>query len=255
MIMDKDNDFRDEETSVVGEGDFAPDTAPRARNRTVMLTPDITGQVRARLQQEMEEPQVEMTEQISVQIQQDQSDFAPVGRGRPISAEPAPVADYRIGRPLGGPVHSPAAGTPVREQTIREPAIKESAAREGITWLKRTKVVGFLVSYDGDPNGDVYELRVGRLLVSSEASYSNNCLVVKDDSVSLAHAILRVSQGGEIQVLDQLSDSGTKIKRFGSDVEQELSGEKSTLEHGDVVIFGKRKFHVCVIPVSNSAQA
>jgi hypothetical protein len=50
-----------------------------------------------------------------------------------------------------------------------------------------------------------------------------------------------------LQVLDQLSENGTKIKHFGNDSWEELSGDKGTLEHGDIIVFGERKFHVCLV--------
>jgi hypothetical protein len=77
--------------------------------------------------------------------------------------------------------------------------------------------------------------------------------MLKDESVSMNHAILRISAHGEVQVLDQLSEFGTKIKRYGTDEEIELSGDKGNVEHGDVLSFGNRKFHVCIIAQSSSA--
>ena len=112
-------------------------------------------------------------------------------------------------------------------------------------------MLGFLVSYDRDPHGQVFDLRCGRLIVTSEAATSGNYLILTDESVSPMHAILRMDQGGEIQVLDQLSEYGTTIVRAGSKAEQRLVGEKSTLAHGDVIHFGKRKFHVCMIAVDD----
>jgi hypothetical protein len=66
------------------------------------------------------------------------------------------------------------------------------------------------------------------------------------------HAILRITAAGEIQILDQLSEFGTRIRRFGSNEEEQLSGDKSSLEHGDVVKFGDRSFHLCVVAVDRS---
>jgi len=90
-------------------------------------------------------------------------------------------------------------------------------------------------------------------MITSQAAPGSNCLVIKDDSVSPMHAIMRISSGGEIQVLDQLSEFGTKIMRFGSTEEEQLSGDKGAVEHGDIIKFGNRKFHVCVIAVGEGA--
>ena len=65
------------------------------------------------------------------------------------------------------------------------------------------------------------------------------------------HAILRIDASGVVQVLDQLSEYGTKIKRFGSQEEEQISGEKSTIEHGDIIKFGDRTFHVCILALNN----
>ena len=122
---------------------------------------------------------------------------------------------------------------------------------ERVVWGKQSPIVGFLVSYDSNPNGSVFELRSGRMIVTSEAPGTGNFLVIQDESVSPMHAIMRISAGGEVQVLDQLSEFGTRIKRFGADDEEELSGDKSTVEHGDTLKFGNRSFHVCIVPIND----
>ena len=121
---------------------------------------------------------------------------------------------------------------------------------ENAVWVKITPVVGFLVSFDNNSNGDIYELRSGRLVVTSDDNiHGQNYILINDETVSPCHAFLRITQDGEIQLLDQLSEYGTKIKRFGSDEEIELSGEKSTVEHGDLIMFGNRKFHVTLLAI------
>ena len=127
--------------------------------------------------------------------------------------------------------------------------IERSSKPEEIYWKNNTQLVGFLVSFDYEPNGSYLELRVGRLIVSSKFEGSGNCLVLQDESVSPMHAIMRITLGNSVQVLDQLSESGTRIQRAGSGEEQFLSGEKSTLSHGDVIVFGDRSFHLCLVMV------
>ena len=127
--------------------------------------------------------------------------------------------------------------------------IERSSKPEEIYWKNNTQLVGFLVSFDYEPNGSYLELRVGRLIVSSKFEGSGNCLVLQDESVSPMHAIMRITLGNSVQVLDQLSESGTRIQRAGGGEEQFLSGEKSTLSHGDVIVFGDRSFYVCLIMV------
>ena len=205
--------------------EFALESGARARNRTVMLTPEITSQVRSRLAKEMDPP-------------------APPAHGFRGAPEGAGGSTYS---PAGGHAHHeappPAAYTPAAPRA----AVPQQGARPLAVWSKLSPIVGFLVSYDKNTNGDVYELRSGRLIVTSEAAAAGNYMLVDDATVSPMHAIMRISASGEIQVLDQLSEHGTKIRRFGSKDEQELSGDKSSLEHGDVIKFGARAFHVCLV--------
>jgi hypothetical protein len=216
----------------------AQSSAPRARNRTVMLTPEITGQVRARLAQDIGESGI----------------AAPSGGGNDrASASDAgfvPVSSRSRAGFEGDSRKSSSSGFTAPPAPSRQgPAAPAGHVQHnpGVVWQKKTPVIGFLVSFDADTNGDVYELRTGRVIVTSEPSGTGNFFIVNDDTVSPMHAILRIAASGEVQVLDQLSEFGTKIKRFGSDEEIELSGEKGTLEHGDIVRFGKRNFNVCII--------
>lgn len=119
--------------------------------------------------------------------------------------------------------------------------------REYVEWRRPSKLVGFLVSFEVDRFGTYIELREGRLLVSCERGASDNCVVISHASISPMHAILRVASDGTILILDQLSEHGTKIKRCSSGKEETLLGDKSNLEHGDVVKFGECAYHVCIL--------
>jgi len=120
-------------------------------------------------------------------------------------------------------------------------------SREYIEWKKPAKLVGFLISYAHDSMGKYIELREGRLLVSNSAHSADSCLVINHDSVSSMHAIMRISADGTILILDQLSEHGTRIKRADSDKEDQLMGDKTSITHGDVVIFGECEYHLVVI--------
>jgi hypothetical protein len=119
--------------------------------------------------------------------------------------------------------------------------------REHLEIRRPSRLVGFLVSFELDRLGTYIELREGRLLVTREGRVSDNCLVISHPSVSSMHAIMRISSNGAIMILDQLSEHGTKIKLCDSGKEEALLGDKSTLEHGDVVIFGECAYHVCIL--------
>lgn len=212
------------------ESEISNELAPRARNRTVMLTPDITGEVRARLAQEMGHPPATSSAGAG---------RASAGFESPVTSSYAPAAAKGFGTPTSAPMQHAAP-----QQNVRR--------GEGAFFAQESALVGFLVSYDSNPNGTVFELRSGRLIVTSESPGGGNYLMILDTSVSPMHAIIRITPSGEIQVLDQLSEFGTRVQRFGSEQEEELSGEKTSLEHGDVIKFGNRKFHVCVITRGDS---
>lgn len=232
----------------VTEDDFSGESSTRARNRTVMLTPEITGQVRARLQAELEPG---APQQALPNLPNGMNDFGgpqtgQAGGGGFVTPnrggfEPRGSSSGGFGRGEEG-FSTP---QPIPTSTPNGPA-PTSSIKSAVP-AKVTPIMGFLVSFDQDSNGEVFELRSGRIIVTSEEVATGNALLIRDESVSPMHAILRVSQGGEIQVLDQLSEHGTKIKRFGSEEEEELSGDKGTIEHGDIISFGKRKFHVCLV--------
>ncbi len=225
--MENEKNFEDEMTE---EDDLQGDTTSRARNRTVMLTPEITGEVRARLAQDLAAPQASEPQAPPV---------APASGSSysPASSEPAPHMSG--GAPIA-PAHTFQEPSPASTHAV-------SRSGERVAWGKVSPIIGFLVSYDMDENGAVFELRTGRLIVTSEAPGAGNYLVVNDDTVSPMHAIMRITQDAEIQVLDQLSEFGTRIQRAGSEDQEELSGDKGVLGHGDLIMFGERKFHVCIV--------
>lgn len=212
--------------------DFSSDaSSSRARNRTVMLTPEITGQVRARLAQEVPDPG------------HASGGVAPLPQGGGF--------EHPRGGGFAAPIQSRASGAfeAAHDGGVRGAGALPGQARvkEGIVWAKPSRVIGFLVSFDSNEYGDVYELRVGRVMVTSGAQGDANTLLLNDPSVSPMHAIMRVSERGEVQVLDQLSENGTHVKRAAGH-DEHLSGDKGDLHHGDVVSFGNRSFVVCIVP-------
>lgn len=219
--------------------DFASDNTSRARNKTVMLTPEMTNQVRNRFQQDAVESSPQPTVSGGAQSH---GGFETPRSSMSATASSGYVSAHSGYRSVSEP---PPAAVPRQSH----PPVAQATAPDGdaVVWVRETPVVGFLVSYDSSPNGSVFELRVGRLIVSNQLS-TDNVLYLTDSTVSSSHAIIRVSQSGEIQVLDQLSEHGTSIKRFGSADVVRLSGDKASVEHGDTLSFGDRNFHVCTVP-------
>ncbi len=210
------------------------------------------------------EPQRGVVESVSpisdpfeVPLEEELEAYAP-----PEPPKPAPIAVGKIVRPSAQ--MPPSAASPVQPEVapmheVQIPVaeapkvhthvqgVSMTSNHEQIFWKNDGPLVGFLVSFDHNPRGSYVELRTGRLIVSSQREESGSCLVVPDPSVSPMHAIMRIASGGVLQVLDQLSESGTRIIHNGSNQETFLSGEKTNVGHGDVVFFGERKFHVCLI--------
>lgn len=292
------------------------DTTQRARNRTVMLTPDVTGEVRSRLIGNPE-PQIKsdhmddlppsivpeddwgssVPQQASVpETEEDADDDAwlrPIESGLETHEDPEPEnetpwsakdtysapsevssllsreepqevpeiedepeeplheePEYHA-EPVPVPTHVPVMeersyGIP-KKIDIEQREEEMSNATERMHYKTKTKLVGFLVTYDGDPLGSYVELRSGRIIVTSEAEGNGNFFVVKDDSVSPMHAIMRVTEKGEVQVLDQLSENGTRVICADSGEEIQLSGEKSNVSHGDVIVFGDRSYKISLV--------
>ena len=242
MDKEKDQEFE----PAPAKEDFA-ETASRARNRTVMLTPEMTSQVRSRFQQEHHDAGHQPPAPPARPAQGFES---PRYGGNNGGFESPRNAGYQS-QPRAQESYDAGTARAANQGALPAPGPATSNASEFVSWTKESPVIGFLVSYDVNPNGSVFELRSGRLIVTNVPSPGENSLVLKDTSVSSMHAIIRVAASGQIQVLDQLSEFGTKIKRADSGDEDTLSGEKSTVEHGDVLSFGSRNFHVCVVPRSD----
>ena len=261
--MDNEKNMEMEEESQETETELNVDSAPRARNRTVMLTPEITGQVRARLAQEIDQhaaPQIgEPMGPMAGPDEANTGGFAPVSQ-RQFSLEPPPELKPRYAASVAGGSFGSAressmgallggAAESSHGQGYLAPSsshVRQVAGKEGVVWSKITPVIGFMVSFDKEANGEVFVLRSGRLIVTSQEPPGGSYLFLRDESISPMHAIIRIT-GGDIQVLDQLSEFGTAVKRFGSEEETQLSGDKCSLEHGDVVRFGQRSFQVCIL--------
>jgi hypothetical protein len=242
--MDNEKNIDFETDSNEQEQETASDSAPRARNRTVLLTPEITGQVRARLAQQTEDDR-----RPGAAFDQ----HNPAYGGGFVVPPRRPAAETGFGGAARGPVgaphglpaprgHDASAGT-----SLPMGAAGSALDHDTVVWNRPSKVIGCLISFDSDSNGDLFVLRVGRLVVTSQQPPGGSFLFIKDESISMMHAVLRVGQDGVIQVLDQLSEHGTLVRRFGSGEEIQLSGDKCEIQHGDIVKFGGRSFHVCLL--------
>lgn len=236
------------------------DTAPRARNRTVMLSPEMTGAVRAKIAQGL------MSSQGGVEPVAGKDPFvAPVNRGSDGTPGPLSVGREQSGiQTLGydqqrvSPVLAPSP-TPSANHSSSPVVNHQSAGRAPhgsyARYTKITPIIGFLVSYDSNPDGDFFELRSGRVIITSDETSPGSIIFLSDSTVSPSHAILRMTPGGEIQVLDQLSEFGTEVRKGSNSEVIQLSGDKSSLSHGDLLRVGERRFHVCLVARSDGGES
>jgi hypothetical protein len=232
-----------------------------------MLTPEMTGQVRALLYKDPEESAPKPTERPT-------GGFG--GRESSIAERERPAGTGRINVDRGGfeggfggqddtqrktPSHSAfALGTGVSSVKAASVSLRRSsteinagAARPAAV-APTSRVVGFMVSFDKNEFGEVFELRVGRWLVSSKMADQQPCIVIDDESVSPLHAVVRATKDGKIQVLDQLSEYGTGVISVSETEERDATGSMVNIQHGDIVRFGERRFLICMIPAGDDVE-
>jgi len=241
-------------------------TASRARNQTVILTPELTGQVRALLgKDEQGAPgQVRGADPLSdllPPMSWEQGADSDAGSGSHTSSTNG--TDYgadikaeaiETKNPTGKLARP---GANVRATTVANRATPAFSVNRGssgshaggaISTKPKTKIVGFMISFDTQESGEVFEIRRGRWLLTSKTSDHGDCILINDETISPLHAIIRATEEGTIQVLDQLSEFGTSVIRMPEEKEEEVTGAMVNLSHGDLVRFGKRHFVVCLVP-------
>lgn len=257
----------------------SPAVAPasRARNQTVMLSPELTGQVRNMLNNpdgassnpdplsellppmnwdrpsgpggrpaagNSSKPAVsnDRTGDLTSQADLTAGTRKPTGRMNPRSVQPAPSVTNQATFSVNPGVAK--SGSSGAQPTMRAASMRQAELQREA----RSRIVGFLISFDKNQFGEVFEIRVGRFLLSSKASEHGDAIVIDDESISPLHAIVRAADDGRVQVLDQLSEFGTGVTRAGTDTEEEVAGAMVSLSHGDLIRFGKRQFVVCLVP-------
>ena len=256
---------------------FESTIASRARNRTVMLTPDVAGQVRSLITGEGDAgTAAARRDALNELLPPAHPDFerprgppsgrasGPRGGGIPESSSPWKNVTEPLpqpGRPQfgpSGPMHSVSTNFPLPSREMRSADLRTShggvASEQPMSApaprkrAVKSKIVGFLISYDKDQFGEIFELRTGRWLITSRPIEHGEYLLMEDDSISPLHGILRVTDDGKIQILDQLSEFGTGVTPAGATTENEVAGAMTNIHHGDLVRFGKRRFVTCLVP-------
>jgi len=158
-------------------------------------------------------------------------------------------------RPAGGstsargvqPLGMSSSGAP---QTSMAPLPRSTNYRGGSTEISvvpNSMLLGFMVSFDENPYGEAFEIREGRTIVSSDLPMSGGTvLLIEDPSVGSMHAVLKAESDGTLILLDQLFETGTFVRTQGGE-EQQLSGDRAIIKHGDMVRFGSRSFKVSLL--------
>ena len=118
--------------------------------------------------------------------------------------------------------------------------------RNGIYWKEQTPLIGFLITFNNNPNGDFYELREGKLVITSQMNKNINSLVINDESIAVMHAVMKITSN-KITLLDPFGENVTTLKHFNSDEVIELSEESIIIKEKDKVSFGYVTVKVCLI--------
>ena len=259
-------------------------SSSRARNQTVMLSPELTGQVRSMLNkgegQQNPDPLSELLPPLGWDRPQQPSVVPSSGSSSAShpSARHSSGGDYGSNlshesdlsagskKPTGklrsgsNPTPESTAGSSSSHPsfTLNPNVARSTPSHAGQTMVAnvhraperspKSRIVGFFISFDKIENGEVFEIRVGRWLLTSRTTDHGDNILIDDESVSPLHAIVRATSEGKVQVLDQLSEFGTGVTRVGSSQEDEVAGAMVNLSHGDRVRFGKRHFVVCIVP-------
>ncbi|NMC62066.1 MAG: FHA domain-containing protein [SAR324 cluster bacterium] len=133
---------------------------------------------------------------------------------------------------------------------------KDLSAKDRTAKVKR--LVGWLVSYGLDSNGIAFELRSGRIFVSSgpllpagqngnNGNTQNGCIIINDESISSLHLAINATASHQLFIQDIFSEHGTFLKRSGESEEKKITGV-CEIRHGDWIRIGeKNRFQVCLI--------
>ena len=251
-------------------------SASRARNRTVLLTPETVGQVRAQMTDEGSDPLNDLLPPVNSWEGEERETTPPAGftrgsggferpaveevaaedtrpqfeaRGRgPAAARASGTFGFRPGAAYptpGGPSRKAPTGSERRPAPV---VAEEERSFRPVKAKPKSRIVGFLISFEADQNGEVFEIRQGRYILTSRPIEHGDYILVDDETISPMHAVVRATADGKVQILDQLSEHGTGVLRSGTEAEEEVMGSTVVVQHGDVLRFGKRKFVVCLIP-------
>jgi hypothetical protein len=129
------------------------------------------------------------------------------------------------------------------------------------TETRRSRLVGWLISYAVDEKGAYHEIRAGRSLITSldgsDQILEQKVISIDGAGIDLPHAALKASSKHRLMLNDVFSQQGTYIRKAGSNSESKVEGPIE-VGHGDWLRFGaESRFQVCLIdaPTGQASQA
>ena len=90
------------------------------------------------------------------------------------------------------------------------------------------KLVGWVVSFSWNPQGDDHRIRKGRTKIGSDPMMD---IVINDGLVSGKHAIL-IYRSGKLKIRDEMSVNGTFVN------DEDIGDDPTVLKDGDIIRFG-----------------
>lgn len=169
----------------------------------------------------------------------------------PVEAEPAPKVSVEV-----RPVIEAAPKVEASVEEVQQP--KEKVVMNGMPQRHEPKaqaplrvgedgvLVGWFVSFSGNPKGDAQELRSGKFFIGRQRLREHD-MVVDRDGISTPHCLIAAGSDGSLRVQDLMSESGTFIKRADSDRFERIS-EGEEIEHGDKLRVGSYEVTICLLP-------
>ena len=112
---------------------------------------------------------------------------------------------------------------------IHKPAEDDSSTES--TGSTGRKLVGWLVSFTWNSEGQDYQLREGKTLLGAD----NTCDIVIGDSEVSGHNTTILNRGGKFRIKDEFSTNGTLID--GHEIE-----DQTDLKDGSTITLGKTDF-------------
>ncbi|HMO02428.1 MAG TPA: FHA domain-containing protein [Oligoflexia bacterium] len=109
------------------------------------------------------------------------------------------------------------------------------------------RLVGWLVSYQNNSQGDYYEIRTGRRIIGASQVADEKTIVIKENTISNLHAAINANLNNELIIQDLFSDYGTFVTKKGTSKEAKIEAP-TKLEHGDWIKLGdKARYQICLI--------